>query len=138
VGVRRIGGGIAAVLVVIGIAVGAHEAVTAPAAAPPGQRDSIITTTATIPQRAWGTLVRIDAGTWPPNDGSGTKGGGTWRDAEGRLPRTDPSGKPIAYREWDVNEKQRGHNRDAERIITGSDGSAWYTGDHYATFARMR
>jgi hypothetical protein len=27
---------------------------------------------------------------------------------------------------------------DAERIITGSDGSAWYTTDHYHTFHRIR
>lgn len=28
--------------------------------------------------------------------------------------------------------------RDATRIVTGSDGSAWYTDDHYATFTQIR
>lgn len=56
----------------------------------------------------------------------------------GDLPAADASGKPIIYQEWDVNPKQPGRSRDAERIVTGSDGSAWYTGDHYKTFTRMR
>jgi guanyl-specific ribonuclease Sa len=91
-----------------------------------------------VPQRAWDTLGRIQAGTWPPDDGSGTKGGTQWYDRDGSLPRTDAGGNPIQYQEWDVNERQPGQHRDAERIITGSDGSAWYTADHYRTFTRMR
>jgi len=54
------------------------------------------------------------------------------------LPRTDPRGRPIRYREWDVNRKVPGRNRGAERIVTGSDGRAYYTDDHYATFRRIR
>lgn len=56
----------------------------------------------------------------------------------GDLPAKDSSGKKINYQEWDVNPKKAGQGRDAERIITGSDGSAYYTGDHYNTFTRMR
>lgn len=100
--------------------------------------DSVTLVSAAIPQRAWDTLARIDADTWPPNDGSGTKGGGTWSNREGTLPSTDSSGRRIAYQEWDVNIKKPGQSRDAERIVTGNDKSAWYTGDHYATFTRMR
>jgi guanyl-specific ribonuclease Sa len=91
-----------------------------------------------VPQRAWATLARIDAGTWPPDDGSGTDGGTQWYDRDGTLPRTDAGGNQIRYQEWDVNERVPGHHRDAERIVTGSDGSAWYTADHYQTFTRMR
>ncbi|MFF0491234.1 ribonuclease domain-containing protein [Nocardia sp. NPDC004068] len=91
-----------------------------------------------VPARAWDTLRLIDAGQWPPSDAPGTHGGETWKNREGRLPATDSGGAVIRYQEWDVNRKQPGHNRDAERIITGSDGSAWYTGDHYETFTRMR
>ncbi|MGF6880634.1 ribonuclease T1 [Nocardia sp. GAS34] len=91
-----------------------------------------------IPDRAWQTLKLIDAGEWPPNDGSGTKGGTTWTDREGSLPRTGANGNPVHYTEWDVNEKQPGQTRDAERIVTGDDGTAWYTGDHYARFCQMR
>ena len=31
-----------------------------------------------------------------------------------------------------------GKNRGAERMVTGSDKSAWYTADHYETFKRIR
>ncbi|MGW5113073.1 ribonuclease domain-containing protein [Nocardia sp. NPDC004123] len=86
----------------------------------------------TIPQRAWTTLSLIDQGTWPPTDCPGTKGGTTWQNRGGQLP------DGVDYLEWDVNCKQPGRSRDAERIVTGNDGSAWYTGDHYASFTRMR
>ncbi|WP_307828556.1 ribonuclease domain-containing protein [Antrihabitans sp. YC2-6] len=92
-----------------------------------------------IPAHAVETLRAIDAGTWPESaDAPGTKGGQSFRNQEGVLPRTDSGGASIRYREWDVNPKKRGQSRDAERIVTGSDGSAWYTDDHYETFERMR
>lgn len=92
-----------------------------------------------VPEHAYQTLTEIDAGRWPGSaNAPGTKGGDQWMNRGGSLPRTDSSGKAISYREWDVNPKQRGQARDAERIITGSDGSAYYTGDHYKTFTRMR
>lgn len=53
------------------------------------------------------------------------------------LPRKDASGKAITYREYDVNPKVQGVNRGPERIVVGSDGSAWYTSDHYKTFAKI-
>ncbi len=46
--------------------------------------------------------------------------------------------EPITYQEWDVNRKVSGVNRGAERLITGSDGSAYYTSDHYRTFTKIR
>lgn len=92
-----------------------------------------------VPDRAYATLAEIDAGRWPDSaNAPGTKGGDTWMNREGRLAAKDSAGKPITYQEWDVNPKQRNRSRDAERIVTGSDGSAWYTGDHYETFTRMR
>ena len=54
------------------------------------------------------------------------------------LPRSDDRGRPIRYREWDVNKKVQGRNRGAERLVTGSDGRVYYTNDHYATFRRIR
>ncbi|MFI6045662.1 ribonuclease domain-containing protein [Nocardia sp. NPDC051321] len=104
----------------------------------PVRGDSVVLVSAAVPQRAWDTLARIDAGTWPPNDGSGTKGGGTWSNRDATLPSADSSGRRITYQEWDVNIKKPGQNRDAERIVTGNDRSAWYTGDHYVSFIRMR
>ena len=91
-----------------------------------------------VPAAATATLQKIDDGSWPESaHAPGTKGGTTWRNQDGDLPR-NASGKSISYLEWDVNPKQQGRTRDAQRIITGSDGSAWYTGDHYKTFTRMR
>ena len=72
----------------------------------------------------------------------GYEGGRTFhnsgQDGEQALPRSDPSGRPIRYQEWDVNPKIPGRNRGAERLVTGSDGGAYYTGDHYRTFQRVR
>lgn len=92
-----------------------------------------------VPERAWQTLVLIDAGDWPDAaEAPGTRGGEVFRNREGRLPARTEAGAPIGYREWDVNPKEPGRGRDAERIVTGDDDSAWYTGDHYDSFTRMR
>lgn len=120
----------------------ATSATTPPAkpAATSAERNTPITAQAAgVPARAYETLAEIDAGRWPDSaDAPGTKGGERWQNREGTLPRTGTDGKPVTYQEWDVNPKQRNRSRDAERIVTGSDGTAWYTGDHYATFTRMR
>ncbi|MCF8609485.1 ribonuclease N1 [Gordonia sp. HY285] len=92
-----------------------------------------------VPARVQQTLSYIDAGDWPDAaNAPGTHGGDTFRNAEGRLPKKTSGGKKITYREWDVNPKQSGRGRDAERIVTGSNGSAYYTLDHYETFAAIR
>lgn len=107
--------------------------------ASPATAVPVVSKVAGVPERAYDTLVEIDAGRWPDSaNAPGTKGGITFRNREGRLPATDAAGRAIDYREWDVNPKRPGRSRDAERIVTGSDGSAWYTGDHYETFTRMR
>jgi len=43
----------------------------------------------------------------------------------------------VTYKEYDINPKIPGKNRGAERIVIGSDGSVWYTSDHYVTFTRL-
>ncbi len=53
------------------------------------------------------------------------------------LPTHDANGNPITYSEWDSHQPGPGQ-RGSERIVTGSDGSAWYTDDHYATFKQIR
>ena len=69
---------------------------------------------------------------------AGYRGGRTFsNDGRGHgqvLPRRTSTGEPIQYREWDVHPYHRGVNRGADRLITGSDGRAWYTADHYRTF----
>ncbi|MCJ0906265.1 ribonuclease domain-containing protein [Rhodococcus sp. ARC_M6] len=95
--------------------------------------------TSDAPARVLATLVEVDAGRWPDSANSvGTKGGITFRNSEGRLPAVGAGGGRVVYQEWDVNPKKNGQGRDAERIVTGNDGSAWFTLDHYDTFTRIR
>ncbi|CAM3044684.1 ribonuclease domain-containing protein [Tsukamurella hominis] len=107
-------------------------------AATKGSASATAPSNSAVPARVLATLARIDAGTWPPKDGSGTQGGRNFGNFEKRLPATDKQGKRAKYTEWDVNVKKSGRGRDAERIITGADGGAWYTLDHYETFTRIR
>ncbi|MGH7626151.1 MAG: ribonuclease domain-containing protein [Gemmatimonadaceae bacterium] len=69
---------------------------------------------------------------------AGYRGGRTFsNDGRGHgqvLPRRTRIGLAIQYREWDVHPYHRGVNRGADRLITASDGRAWYTDDHYRTF----
>jgi guanyl-specific ribonuclease Sa/uncharacterized protein YukE len=109
-----------------------------PGGEPEGEPGGEPTPAPGVPQDAQNALNEIDKGDWPPED---IRGGGTFQN-DGRgggevLPRQEPNGTPITYQEWDVN--AAGPNgRDAERIVTGSDGSAYYTNDHYNTFTNMR
>jgi ribonuclease T1 len=68
----------------------------------------------------------------------GYVGGRTFGNYEGHLPKKDASGKTIDYKEWDVNPKVEGKHRGAERLVTGSDGKAYYTDDHYNTFTEIK
>ncbi len=72
----------------------------------------------------------------------GYEGGRTFHNYGGAqeesLPKRDSTGRAITYQEWDVNPKVAGVNRGAERLITGSDGSAYVTADHYKTFTKVR
>ena len=68
----------------------------------------------------------------------GYVGGRVFGNYEGVLPRVDGRGKRILYREWDVHPMAEHRNRGVERLVTGSDGRAWYTGDHYRTFAEVK
>jgi ribonuclease T1 len=67
----------------------------------------------------------------------GYVGGREFMNKEKKLPAKDDSNKRIRYSEWDVNPKVKGKNRGPERLVTGSDHSAWYTKDHYKTFLKI-
>lgn len=88
-----------------------------------------------VPEKAGKVLAYIDQHGRAPQ---GYVGGRTFSNRERHLPRTDRDGKPVRYREWDVNPKVRGKNRGPERLVTGSEGSAYYTPDHYRTFVQIR
>jgi len=64
----------------------------------------------------------------------GYVGGREFQNREKRLPAQTPAGERIRYSEWDVYPKVKGQNRGPERLVTGSDRSAWYTADHYKSF----
>jgi guanyl-specific ribonuclease Sa len=107
------------------------------ARSPDSRRDG--TAAAGIPDKVTNVLRQIDEHNAAP---AGYEGGRVFhnagRDGERALPRVDDEGRPISYREWDVNPKVPGVNRGAERLVTGSDGSAYYTDDHYRSFAKVR
>jgi RHS repeat-associated protein len=60
-------------------------------------------------------------------------GGKTFKNLDGTLPEAPG----LKYREWDVHPNTPGP-RGPERLVTGSDGSAYYTRDHYKTFMIVR
>lgn len=59
------------------------------------------------------------------------QGGRVFGNREKKLP------KGLTYQEWDVHPLTKS-KRGAERLITGSDGSVWYTADHYGTFEKVK
>ncbi len=88
-----------------------------------------------IPTHARETLAYIrEHGFAPP----GYVGGRIFGNYEGLLPRYNARRKRIEYREWDVRPKAEGRNRGAERLVTGSDGRAWYSADHYRSFLEVK
>lgn len=93
------------------------------------------TVPAGVPEKALAVLKFVDEHNEAMDN---YEGGRTFGNYEHRLPANDSSGRRVKYREWDVNSLQRGVNRGTERLITGSDGTAWYTNDHYQTFKKVR
>lgn len=88
-----------------------------------------------VPEQARRVLAHVRAhGEAPPD----TEGGRRFGNYERRLPERDAQGRPLRYREWDLWPRKRGRNRGPERLVTGSDGRAWYTGDHYRSFTEVR
>lgn len=84
---------------------------------------------ATPPQKAYDLLKQLEERGGIPLPGY--IGGRDFRNRERRLPRG-------YYREYDVNPRIRSQGRDAERIVIEQrTGKAYYTGDHYRTFAPL-
>lgn len=87
-----------------------------------------------IPQKVYEVLKYIKENGLAPE---GYVGGRKFGNYEKLLPQKDENGRRINYQEWDVNPKQKGRNRGAERLVTGSDGRAYYTKNHYKTFIEI-
>jgi len=69
--------------------------------------------------------------------GTGTASGGAGHNKNSTLPKFDMRGNPIGYREFDVNIRT-GAGRDTQRFVIGSDGSIFFTNDHYRSFMQIR
>lgn len=67
----------------------------------------------------------------------GTRAGGNWDNDDLSLPVTDYENNRISYREYDINDKIPGYDRDKQRFVVGSDGRVYYTLDHYHTFTEV-
>ncbi len=74
----------------------------------------------------------------PGYDNKNNKSGKTWQNREKRLPSFDKDNNPITYKEFDVNNTPPNLKRDSERFVRGSDGSVYYTDDHYKTFKKIK
>jgi len=91
-----------------------------------------------VPENAWATFGRVQSKGSPlPGYKGGSTFGSTGQAGGQVFPRSTSGGSPITYREWDVNPYVKGVDRRAERIVTGSDGSAYYTSDHYRSFTQF-
>ena len=87
-----------------------------------------------MPQKAKDIVKQIESKNGTPP--KGYKGGKTYNNSPTDGGQKLPSG--VKYKEYDVNPYVKGQNRGVERVVIGSDGSAWYTKDHYQTFTRIK
>jgi ribonuclease T1 len=94
----------------------------------------ILSSRAGVPQKALEVLIYIRKNNKAPD---GYVGGRTFQNRERLLPQKDENGDRIVYNEWDIYPKIKGRNRGAERLVT-SDFSAYYTGDHYRSFIKIK
>ncbi len=112
-----------------------HGAVASRPPAPASDEQPLLKLPPGVPDKVARILQHIDrTGTAP----RGFVGGRTFLNLEKLLPGKDSRGHRIRYQEWDVNPHRQGINRGPERLVTGSDGSAYYTDDHYRSFKKIR
>jgi guanyl-specific ribonuclease Sa len=91
-----------------------------------------------LPPDAQQALTEIDQGTPRPNVRMPKPFANDGRAGTTLLPTQDAAGNPIDYTEHTVNPRPPLGKLDGQRILIGSDGSAWYTGDHFFTFTGIR
>ncbi|MCL2853736.1 MAG: hypothetical protein FWE20_12045, partial [Defluviitaleaceae bacterium] len=93
-----------------------------------------------LPPNAQASFKLYDAHGWSgmPPGLSNVRAGRLWHNKSAQLPSHDRNGNPITYREFDVNSQIPGQSRDAQRFVVGSDGSIFFTDNHYNSFMRIR
>ena len=65
----------------------------------------------------------------------------TFKNKELVLPTKDKNGNPITYKEYDIEPPKLIEGkltRGAKRVVIGSDGSKYYSNDHYETFIEIK
>ena len=83
-------------------------------------------------------LDDIDNGVPRPSVRNPKPFGNDGRGGTTRLPDADVAGDPISYTEDTVNPRPPGGTLDGGRIVVGSDGSVWATGDRFTTWVQVR
>jgi hypothetical protein len=64
-------------------------------------------------------------------------GGNEFKNDKTPLPTVNAAGSPITYKEYDIEPYTPGERRGPDRIVIGSDGSRYFTSDHYETFVKF-
>ncbi len=113
---------------------------------PSGEKQGVVILTAEkngqnkLPKNVEDSYEKYEKNGWKGHaeQSSGTKAGEEFKNKKGDLPKKDSYGKDIKYKEYDVNNKIFGKNRDAERFVKGSDGSIYYTDNHYESFKKIK
>jgi guanyl-specific ribonuclease Sa len=102
---------------------------------PTTQTANEIARNSAIPLKVYEVLKYVQEHHQAPD---GYVGGRKFGNFEGNLPKNDATGKRINYQEWDVNPHLEHKNRGTERLITGSDGKAYFTNNHYKSFTEIK
>ena len=92
-----------------------------------------------LPENVQDSLNKYNDAGWAepvPGQSIGTHAGGKYNNSDNQLPSSDNDGNEIQYKEWDVK-NHNGHSRDASRFITWTDGSVYYTDNHYESFVKI-
>lgn len=95
---------------------------------------------ADLPEKAKEMFDKYSDNKWQGNVAGqtpGTNAGGKFNNKHGELPVLDANNKPISYNKFDINNRIEGAERDTERFIKGTDGSIYYTNDHYTTLIKV-
>lgn len=94
-----------------------------------------------LPDNVQESYKKYDKISWSGNFENatpGTSAGRKYKNRDGLLPNIDKNGGAITYKEYDVNNLPAGAtSRDGCRFVRGSDGSIYYTSDHYKTFIKI-
>ncbi|WP_156300580.1 ribonuclease domain-containing protein [Streptobacillus canis] len=81
-----------------------------------------------IPEEVYEVIKKIEKNKFNPP--KGVRGNRKWLNRDSKLPIE------YEYREFDIHPKINDRNK--IRIVFGSDGSIYYTVDHYETFIKLK